>query len=55
LVKNGLCGTQGNFIWDGLTDGGKIPPNGNYLILTVVFSLKGIVKKYINNIAVFNG
>lgn len=55
LVKNGLCGTQGNFIWDGLSDSGKIPTNGNYLILTEVFSLKGIVKRYINNVAVFNG
>ena len=55
LVKNGLCGTYGNFHWDGLTDAGKLPPNGNYIILTEVFSLKGQIKKYLNNIAVFNG
>ena len=55
LVRNGLCGTHGNFIWDGLSDGGKIPTNGNYLILTEVFTLKGSVKRYINNVAIVNG
>jgi len=54
LVKNGLCATNGNFIWNGLTDLGKLPSNGNYILLTEVFSLKGNIKKYINNIAVVN-
>jgi hypothetical protein len=54
LVRNGLCGTYGNYLWDGLSDTRKQPSNGNYIILSEVFSLKGEVKKYKNNVAVVN-
>lgn len=50
LVKNGLCGNHGMYRWDGLSDNGKIPANGNYILLTEVFSVKGYSKRYLNNV-----
>ena len=50
LVKNGLCGNHGGYRWDGLTENGKIPANGNYILLTEIFSVRGYTKRYINNV-----
>jgi len=55
LQRNSLCGTTGSFKWDGLNDRNQNVVNGQYIIYTEVFNLKGTVKKFKNAITVVTG
>ncbi|MBC6491769.1 lamin tail domain-containing protein [Flavihumibacter stibioxidans] len=46
LVSNGLCGTAGQFAWDGRNDGGKLLPASIYILVTETFHLSGKTKRY---------
>lgn len=46
LQKNALCGTKGNFRWDGLGEKNKQLPMGIYIIYTAVFNLQGKTKQF---------
>jgi hypothetical protein len=48
LVRNGLCGLNGYFRWDGLDEKNQKLNMGIYVVLTEVFNLKGKVKKFKN-------
>ena len=48
LVKNGTLSQQGSWKWDGLNNDNQSLPVGNYIILTEVFNLQGLKKKYRN-------
>jgi Lamin Tail Domain len=50
LQKNALCGTVGNFRWDGLGEKNQQLAVGVYVIFTELFSLKGIRKQFKNEI-----
>jgi hypothetical protein len=50
LQRNMLCGISGQFKWDGLDEQSRELPMGHYIIFTEVFSLKGTVKKFKNEI-----
>ncbi len=52
LLKNGLCGTEGFYRWDGLNEKKQRPGPGIYIIFTEVFNLKGKVKRFKNVIVV---
>ncbi|HRN56732.1 MAG TPA: lamin tail domain-containing protein [Agriterribacter sp.] len=45
LVRNGICGTEGYFRWDGLDEKNQQTGMGIYIILTEVYNLKGKTKK----------
>ncbi|HLO80434.1 MAG TPA: lamin tail domain-containing protein [Chitinophagaceae bacterium] len=53
ITKAALCGSSGSFRWDGLDNSGTIPPSGVYIILTEVFDLQGITKKYRHTVAIY--
>ncbi|MBC7902231.1 MAG: lamin tail domain-containing protein [Gemmatimonadaceae bacterium] len=45
LVRNALCGVRGFFRWDGLGEGGRVLPIGNYIAVIDLFTLQGKLKK----------
>jgi Lamin Tail Domain/Bacterial Ig-like domain len=46
LQRNALCGTKGNFRWDGLGEKDQKLPVGIYIIYTEVFNLEGKKKQF---------
>ncbi len=48
LQRNALCGTKGNFRWDGLGEKQQKLPQGIYIIYTEVFNVNGKTKKFKN-------
>jgi hypothetical protein len=50
LQQNALCGTRGNFRWDGLGEKNQKLPAGIYIIYTEVFNLQGKRKHFKNPI-----
>lgn len=50
LQRNALCGTKGNFRWDGLGENNQKLPTGIYIIYTEVFNLNGKKKRFKNTI-----
>ena len=50
LQRNALCGTKGNFRWDGLGEKFQKLPVGIYIIFTEVFNLIGKKKQFKNTI-----
>jgi hypothetical protein len=52
LQRNALCGTKGNFRWDGLGDRGQQLATGVYVLFTEVFNLQGHKKRFKNSIVV---
>ncbi|MGG9962122.1 lamin tail domain-containing protein [Ferruginibacter sp. SUN106] len=50
LQRNALCGTGGNYRWDGLGEKNQQLPVGIYIIFTEVFNLEGKRKQFKNTI-----
>ncbi|MEI8059260.1 MAG: lamin tail domain-containing protein [Ferruginibacter sp.] len=50
LQRNALCGTSGNYRWDGLGEKNEILPVGIYIIYTEVFNLEGKKNAFKNTI-----
>ena len=48
LQRNALCGTKGNFRWDGLGEKQQKLPVGIYIIYTDIFNANGKTKKFKN-------
>ena len=46
LQKNALCGTKGNFRWDGLGEKNQSLATGIYIVFTEVFNLQGNTKQF---------
>jgi hypothetical protein len=46
LQRNALCGTKGNFNWDGLGEKSLQLPIGIYIVFAEVFNLKGKTKQF---------
>jgi flagellar hook assembly protein FlgD len=46
LVRNETIGSQGQWIWDGLTDTNQKARTGIYIVYAELFDLNGNVKKY---------
>lgn len=46
LVRNGLCGTEGYYKWDGLDENYQALPMGIYIVFTEVFHPSGKTKKF---------
>lgn len=46
LVRNGFCGTEGYYRWDGLDEFQQKLNLGIYIILSDIFDLKGKTKKF---------
>ncbi len=46
LQRNALCGTKGNFRWDGLGEKNQPLAMGVYIIFAEVFTLKGKIKQF---------
>ena len=46
LQRNALCGTKGNFRWDGLGDKNQSLPIGIYIVFSEVFNLQGNTKQF---------
>jgi hypothetical protein len=46
LVNNELCGTQGAFTWDGITNDRFKAPIGRYIVFIEIFDLQGQLKRY---------
>ena len=46
LQRNALCGTAGNFRWDGLGEKSQRLATGVYIVFTEVFNLKGTGKQF---------
>ncbi|HUQ67401.1 MAG TPA: hypothetical protein VM101_14655 [Flavitalea sp.] len=46
LLKNELLGTTNRFIWDGYDDYGKLLPSGIYIVMTQIFNMEGMVRKF---------
>ena len=46
LQRNALCGTSGNFRWDGLGEKSQRLATGVYIVFTEVFNLKGTGKQF---------
>ena len=46
LQRNALCGTKGNFIWDGLGQNRQSLSTGIYIVFVEIFNLKGITKQF---------
>jgi flagellar hook assembly protein FlgD len=46
LQRNALCGTKGNFRWDGLGEKNQPLPIGVYIAYTEIFNLKGKSKQF---------
>ncbi|MCX7954569.1 MAG: lamin tail domain-containing protein [Bacteroidales bacterium] len=54
LVKNSLCGTEGYYTWDGITDYNTKAPIGIYVIYIEIFNLEGKLKSYKKTCVVAN-
>jgi len=52
LVKGELIGWEGGFVWNGLDGRGNRVPLGIYVVVTEVFDMDGVVKKYKNVVVV---
>ncbi len=52
LQRNALCGTRGNFRWDGLGERNQQIATGIYIIYTEVFNLDGKKKRFKNTLVV---
>jgi hypothetical protein len=52
LQRNALCGTKGNYRWDGLGEKNQQLATGIYIIFTEVFNLDGKKKRFKNTIVV---
>ena len=52
LVKGELVADQGCFVWNGLDSRGSRVPIGIYVVITEVFDMEGVVRKYKNAVAV---
>ncbi len=52
LVKGELVGGAGGFVWNGLDDRGNRVPIGIYVVVTEVFDMGGVVRKYKNAVVV---
>jgi hypothetical protein len=50
LLQNGLCGTTGNFRWNGLGEKEQALPIGIYIVFTEVFDLEGKTTQFKNTI-----
>jgi hypothetical protein len=50
LQRNALCGSKGNFRWDGLGEKNQKLPVGIYIIYTEIFNLEGKKKQFKNTI-----
>jgi len=48
LQRNALCGTRGNYRWDGLGEKNQRLPTGIYIFFTEVFNLEGKKKQFKN-------
>jgi hypothetical protein len=46
LVRNGICGTQGFYKWDGLDENSQPLRIGIYVVLAEVFNLQGKTKQF---------
>ncbi|MEO5684061.1 MAG: lamin tail domain-containing protein [Chitinophagaceae bacterium] len=46
LTRNGLCGLQGYFRWDGLDEKNTKLPIGVYVVVTDIFNLQGKTKRF---------
>jgi hypothetical protein len=46
LQRNALCGTRGNFIWDGLGEKNQRLPVGVYIVFAEIFNLNGKTKQF---------
>ncbi len=46
LQRNALCGTKGNFTWDGLGQNNQQLATGIYIVFAEVFNLKGKTKQF---------
>lgn len=46
LLNNQLTGQEGRIRWDGTTDGGKLAPTGNYILLIRAWHLSGKTNKW---------
>jgi len=46
LVRNGICGTQGFYKWDGLDENGQPLRMGIYVMFAEVFNLQGKTKQF---------
>ena len=45
-ARNALCGPQGYFRWDGLSDAAAKLPVGVYVVYTEIFNLKGKINRF---------
>ena len=52
LVKGESIGSEGGFVWNGLDEWGNRVPIGIYVVVTEVFDLSGVVRKYKNAVMV---
>ena len=52
LVKGESIGSEGGFVWNGLDERGNRVPIGIYVVVTEVFDLSGVVRKYKNAVMV---
>ena len=52
LVRGELVPDQGSFVWNGLDSRGSRVPIGIYVVVTEVFDMEGMVKRYENAVAV---
>lgn len=52
LVRGELVGQEGCFVWNGLDSRGCRVPIGIYVVITEVFDLNGMVRKYKNAVVV---
>lgn len=48
VVRNGICGVNGYYRWDGLDEKNQRLPIGIYIILTEAYNLQGKTKKFKN-------
>lgn len=53
LLNNALLGTHGTIVWDGLGDGGKALPRGQYIVLTTIYDALGTKQILRRVVAVF--
>jgi hypothetical protein len=53
LQRSILCGTMGEFIWNGLDDKNKKPAPGIYILFTETLNAKGQRGKYKNTVALY--
>ena len=52
LVKGELAGQEGGYVWNGLDSRGNRVPLGLYVVVTEVFDVSGMVRKYKNAVVV---